>query len=287
MRNRREGRLFLVPIMALAILVLGGCVPYKKQVYFQYLEEMAANSDGSVAEFDQVRSEYKLQASDIIDIKITSPNLEAAAFFSQSFTPAVSSSSQQMMQGAQNGDIYYLTGYIISDSGYVELPIIGNVPAAGMSIREVKDYLENQLSKYFKKNSYYVSVKLGGIRYSILGEVARPGRYVILESRYNLFQALAQVGDLTAFANRNEVWLMRQEAGKTKVYAIDLLSKGLMESPLFFVQPNDIIYVRPLKAKQYGLGSTFLQNFNSTFSVFTSTVSLYLSYRLFLKSLEG
>lgn len=276
-----------MPIMALALLTFGGCVPYKRQVYFQYLEEMAKNEDGSVAEFDQVRAEYKLQNDDIIDIKITSPNLEAAAFFSQTFTASAVGNQQQMMQGAGMGDIYYLTGYIINDSGFIELPIIGNVPASGKSLREVKGYLEQELLKYFNsKNSFYVTVKLGGIRYSIHGEVARPGRYVVLESRYNIYQALAQVGDLTAFANRSEVWLLRQEAGKTKIYGIDLLSKEIMESPLFYIQPNDAIFVKPLKAKQYGVGSTFLQNFNSTVSVISATISLYLSYRLLTQPSE-
>jgi polysaccharide export outer membrane protein len=287
MRNRIKGKFLLVPLMALVLLAFWGCVPYKKQVYFQYLEEMAKSEDGSVAEFEQVRAEYKLQNDDIIDIKITSPNLEAAAFFSQTFTASAGGNQQQMMQGAGMGDIYYLTGYIINDSGFIELPIIGNVPASGNSLREVKEYLEEELLKYFtSKNSFYVTVKLGGIRYSIHGEVARPGRYVVLESRYNIYQALAQVGDLTAFANRSEVWLLRQEAGKTKIYGIDLLSKEIMESPLFYIQPNDVIFVKPLKAKQYGIGSTFLQNFNSTVSVISATISLYLSYRLLTQPSE-
>ncbi|MGB0430932.1 MAG: polysaccharide biosynthesis/export family protein [Bacteroidia bacterium] len=287
MRDRIEGKfLLVVPIVALVLLALGGCVPYKKQVYFQYLEEMAQAEDGSLAEFEQVRAEYKLQNDDIIDIKITSPNLEAAAFFSQSFSVS-GSNQQQMMQGAQVGDIYYLTGYIINDSGNVELPILGEIPASGKSLQEVKSFLEQELLKYFtSKNSFYVKVKLGGIRYSIHGEVARPGRYVVLESRYNIYQALAQVGDLTAFANRSEVWLLRQEAGKTKIYGIDLLSKEIMESPLFYIQPNDVVFVKPLKVKQYGVGSTFLQNFNSTVSVISATISLYLSYRLLTQPSE-
>ncbi|MFY0674265.1 MAG: polysaccharide biosynthesis/export family protein [Bacteroidia bacterium] len=281
MRNRRLKGQMIWSIVVLALLVMSSCVPYKKQVYFQYLEELEKSEDGSVAEFDQVRSEYKLQVDDIIDIKITSPNLEAAAFFSQSFTAGSGMNQQQMMQGAQNGDIYYLTGYIINDSGFIELPIIGNVDASGKSLREVKEYLEGELLNYFtSKNSFYVTVKLGGIRFSIHGEVARPGRYVVLESRYNIYQALAQVGDLTAFANRSEVWLMRQETGKTKIYSIDLLSDEILESPLFYIQPNDVIFIRPLKAKQYGVGATFLQNFNSTVSVISATISLYLSYRL-------
>ena len=265
----------LLPAVLLALLIQS-CVPYKKQVYFQFLEGM---SKDSFAEYNQVRNEYKLQVDDIIDINITSPNAEAAALFSQNFQ-AGSSMNRQMMQGAGGGDIYYLTGYIINDSGYVELPTLGNIVAAGKSIEDVKQNLEFELLKHFNsKNSFNVTVKLGGIRFSIMGEVARPGRYVVLESRYTIYQALAQVGDLTVFANRSEVWLMRQEGGKTKVYTIDLLSENILESPLYYIQPNDILYVRPLKAKQYGVGSTFLQNFNTTVTVLSASLTLYLTYK--------
>lgn len=277
MRRTKNKKLKLARVFFIALIasIIQSCVPYKKQVYFQYLEDLPKDS---VAEFEQVRTEYKLQVDDIIDISIASPDQEMASFFSQTFTTG-SSMNMQMMQGAGGSDLYYLTGYIINDSGFIELPVIGNVPASGKSLGEVKVFLEKEMLKYFtSKNSFYVRVKLGGIRFSIHGEVARPGRYVILESRYNIYQALAQVGDLTTFANRSEVWLLRQENGKTKIYSLDLLSEDLLKSHLYYIQPNDVIFVRPLKAKQYGVGGTFLQNFNTTVSVLSATISLYLSY---------
>jgi polysaccharide export outer membrane protein len=260
----------------MAAMVISGCIPYKKQVYFQYLEERAADS---VATYATPRSEYKLQVDDIIDIKITSPSEDGAMFFDQTFRASTMQNMNLAQMAGQGGDLFYLTGYIINDSGFVQIPVLGNVPAAGLSVAELKRTLETRLLEYFtSRNSFYVGVKLGGLRYSVLGEVARPGRYVVLENRYNIYQALAQVGDLTAFANRNQVWLIRQEGGSSRVYSIDLMSEKLMTSPLFYIQPNDVIYVRPLKAKMAGFGSTFLQNLSSIASLLSLSLSMYIAY---------
>lgn len=254
-------------------LVCASCVPYKKQVYFQYLED---RENDSVITYEQQMTQYRLQPYDILDIQITSPNMEAAGFFSQTFSTAgVANSTSMARMAGLGGDLFYMNGYFIDDNGEIKMPFLGTLNVAGKTIYEIRAMLEQDLLQYFNsENSFYVTVKLGGLRYTVTGEVMQPGRYVMLETRYNIYQALAQAGDLTVFANRNELWLIRQEGGKSKIYAIDLLSEEIMTSPLYYIQPNDIIYVRPLKAKQYGVGSTFLQNFTVTLSIFSTTLAL-------------
>lgn len=261
-----------------AVVIFQSCVPYKKQVYFQYLEDVATET---VVDYEQQRTEYKLQVDDIVDIRITSPVPEAAMFFSQTFKSSEGGGSQTMQMLGQGGDIFYLTGYIVEEGGTVSLPVIGDLPAAGKSIEEIRTYLEDELLKYFNKESYYVSVKLGGIRFSIFGEVARPGRYIVLESRYNIYQALAHVGDLGVFANRNEVYLMRQNTGKTEVITLDLLSEDLLTSEYFYLKSNDVFYIKPIRAKTLGLGATFWQNLNSAVSLLSTSLSLYIAYQIY------
>lgn len=274
MRNFKYG-LYLI----LAISLFSSCVSRKKQNLFPYLENLSVDT---AIQYEVLRTEYKLQADDIIDIQITSPVAELASFFSQSFRMVNVSNNQQAQMASNGSDVFYLTGYTVDDSGIVRLPELGAVKVSGLSIREVEDLLSSMLLKYFKNtSSFYVKVKLGGIRFSILGEVNKPGRYVVLESRYSIFQALAQVGDLQVFAQRNNILIQRMQDGKIVNYEVDLFSDAIYSQPYFYIQPNDVIYVRQLKSKAFGVGATFMENLRTVFSLVTTTVSLYISYAIY------
>ena len=274
MRNLKYGLYIL-----LAIGLLTSCVSRKKQNLFPYLENMTPDSS---AQYEVIRTEYKLQPHDIIDIQITSPVQNLASFFSQTFNASSMVSPQQGQLANSGNDIYYMTGYLVDDSGFVKLPELGAVEVSGLSIRELEALLSQKLLKYFKNtSSFYVKVKLGGIRFSIFGEVNKPGRYVVLESRYNIFQALAHVGDLQVFAERNSLLLQRMKDGRISNYEIDLFAEDIYTQPYFYIQPNDVIYVRQLKSKSYGVGPTFIENLRTVMSLITTTVSLYISYVIY------
>lgn len=265
--------------LILAISLLSSCVSRKKQNLFPYLEGLDNND---TSQYEVLRTEYKLQPHDIVDIQITSPVKELASFFSQSFNTMSMVTSQQGQMANAGNDIYYMTGYLVDDSGFVKLPQLGKVYVNGFSIREVENVLSIKLLEYFKNtNSFYVKVKLGGIRFSIFGEVNRPGRYVVLESRYSIFQALAHVGDLQVFAERNSVVMQRMQNGKITNYEIDLFAENIYTQPYFYIHPNDVIYVRQLKSKSLGVGATFMENLRTVLSLVTTTLSLYISYVIF------
>ena len=119
-----------------------------------------------------------------------------------------------------------------------------------------------------------VASSLGGIRYGAIGEFNRPGKYTILQNRLTIFEAIANAGDMTSLAKRDEVQLMRQYPDGTRTYVIDLLSDNIKESEFFFIRPNDLIYAKKKKKKHWGTGITFAQ----TLTLFLATVTVVLLY---------
>ena len=252
-------------VISLAVFAsLSSCVPTKKMIYLQ-------NENGFEDLYEYDRSEYRLQPNDILDVQVRSLNEDAnKLFISQT-------QAQQAMQvGAQNGgDLYYMTGYSISDSGTVALPFIGEINVMGMTLEEARESIDVEVGKLFK--AYYLSVKLGGIRFSTLGEFNAPGKKVLLQNQATIFEAIASSGDLNMVANRSEVRLIRQYPEGTKVHTVNLLEDDLISSPYYFIQPNDVLYAEPLPQKAYGFGVTGAQTITTLVSALSSSLALYLT----------
>ena len=249
---------------ALLALIATSCVPTKKMIYLQ-------NEEGYEDLYKYERTEYRLQPNDIIDVQVRSLNEDAnKLFISQT-------RAQQAMQvGAQNGgDLYYMTGYSISDRGTVELPFIGSVNVQGMTLNEARVAIDQEVGKLFK--AYYLSVKLGGIRFSTLGEFNTPGKKVLLQNQATIFEAIASSGDLNMVANREEVRLIRQYPEGTKVHTVNLLEDDIISSPYYFIHPNDIIFAEPLPQKSAGIGITGAQTLSTIIGTLSTSLALVLS----------
>lgn len=262
MRNSFSTILLLVATIA---VVLSSCVPKKKMVYLQ------AEIESMDSVFNYKRSDYKLQVNDIIDVKIISLDEDVNKLFN---TSAAASSSA--VQSANLGDLYYITGYSIDERGNVELPIIGEVHVLNKTLREAQLEIDKHVFKYFSK--YYLSVKLGGIRFSALGEFNRPGKYTILQNQATIFEALALAGDLNMVASRGDVKIIRQYPEGTKIHSLNLLDRDLIHTPYYFIQPNDVIYVEPLKAKSWGVGTNAAQSTALILSLISSTLLIIVSF---------
>lgn len=253
-------------VLSLFGLVISSCVPKKKMVYLQ----SETNNQDSVFLYE--RQEYKLQINDIIDVKIVSLDEDVNKLFNSSAT----TNSNYGAQVANLGDLYYVTGYSIDDSGYVSLPIIGRVNVLNQSLAEAKESISNKVDKYFSK--YYLSVKLGGIRFSAIGEFKRPGKYTILQNQATIYEAIALAGDLLMVASRADVKILRQYPDGTRIHTVNLLDKELIHTPYYFVQPNDVIYVEPLKAKSWGVGVNAAQSTALILSLISSTLLIIVSF---------
>jgi len=248
---------------------MASCVPRKKMVYLQYEDEESMRTDTILYKYS--RTEYRLQASDIVDVEIHSPENLVNDFFNMR-TPAGNIGQVTIQNG---GDLFYMNGYSINDSGYILLPIMGKVMARGLTIPELRVRVHEAAKKYLKE--FYLEVKLGGLRYTALGEFTRPGKYVILQNQATIFEAIANANDLNMVADRNKIRLIRQYPDGTRIHTINLLDNSIVSSPFYFIQPNDVIYAEPLPAKSWGVGVTGAQTLTTVLSIVSTTIALIVS----------
>ena len=255
--------------LKLAIFVIlaasvSSCVPVK-MIYLQSEEEIKDKV------FEYQKEEYRLQENDILDVQIRSMNEEANKLFS-----IQGQAGQQAMQvGAQSGgDLYYMTGYTVNHNGAIELPYIGEVTVKGKTLKEAKAAVDTEVSKFLRT---ITCRKLGGIRFSTLGEFNRSGKQVILQNQATIYEAIALSGDLTPLAKRDEIRLIRQYPNGTKIHTINLLDQSIIGSPYYFIQPNDVLYAEPLPQKAYGFGVTGAQTITTLVSALSSSLALYLT----------
>jgi polysaccharide export outer membrane protein len=143
----------------------------------------------------------------------------------------------------------FITGYSIDDDGYVNLPVLGKVKMAGLSIVEARQKLFQELDKYIVDVT--VDVKLVSFKVTILGEVRSPGMHFYFNERITLFEAIGLAGDITDLGNRKQVRIVRNYQDNVKIYSVDLTSDAIIPSELYYILPNDVIYVEPLKAKNF------------------------------------
>ena len=257
--------------LKLAIFVIlaasvSSCVPVKKMIYLQSEEEIKDKV------FEYQKEEYRLQENDILDVQIRSMNEEA----NRLFTIQNQGGGQNMQAGMRSGgDLYYMTGYTVNDNGAIELPYIGEVSVKDKTLKQAKEAINVEVSRYFK--TYYLSVKLGGIRFSTLGEFNNNGKQVILQNQATIYEAIALSGDLTPLAKRDEIRLIRQYPDGTKIHTINLLDQSIIGSPYYFIQPNDVLYAEPLPQKAYGFGVTGAQTITTLVSALSSSLALYLT----------
>ena len=147
----------------------------------------------------------------------------------------------------------YLNGYTVDDNGEIEMPFVGKVYVKDLAIGDIQEKIQGIMNEYLKESVVYV--KLGVFNLTILGEVARPGQYQIYQSDINLFQAIALAGNATDFANKGNIKIIHQTPKGSQITRVNLNDADILSSPDFYLKPNDIIYVEPLKAKQFGFTS--------------------------------
>lgn len=242
---------------------LSSCVTRKQLTYLQQDESNTKDF------FELNRVKYKIQPNDILTIGVKS---------SEETTDEAFNSADLRNVNPNAGDLlFYLSGYTVDMNGDIELPIIGKLNVNNKNVDEIKKQIEETLGKYYNNGSFNVSVQLAGIRFTVVGDVTRPGRFVIYQNQVNIFEALASAGDITFVGDRTQVMILRQENQGIKTISLDLTNSEVIDDPYFFIQPNDVINVKPLPQKSLGIGTTGFQSFTSIFGVLASTITLIIA----------
>lgn len=261
---------YLLKSLSLVLLTFAifSCVPNKKVIYMQELEESTGALVSSSEKYTYEREDYLLQINDIVEVNIkTSDEVINRVFSAISNDPA---NQNQMAGGGQGaGDVFFMNGYTLDDNGEIEIPLIGKVKLEGLNTEEAKLLVEKEVRKYVNENEYFVRVRLGGIRFSTLGEFNQSGKYTILQNRVTIFEAIAFAGDLSRVAKRDEILLVRQYPDGTQIHKINLLDRRLLNSEFYWLKPNDMIYAEPMKVKEIGAGTNLVE----TLTLLTTSIT--------------
>lgn len=265
--NRRKLVIKQTFTFLLVLALASSCIPNEKVVYLQNKggEERLKN-DTLIA---LSRVDYRLQPNDILIINFYSRVAEAVKEFYPIFArpnQAIQGNNTRSNNNAGLNDPY-LTGYNIDKDGNIEINALGRVKASGLTTTELKYEIERQIRENEGVEDILVGVKLNGIPYTIYGEVRSIGQQLLRQYEANIFQAIASAGDLTINADRSHVTILRQFPEGIRIHEVDVTDRAFLETEYFFLQPDDIIYVPPLKIRELGTGQTALQTFATIVSV--------------------
>ncbi|MBC7605420.1 MAG: polysaccharide biosynthesis/export family protein [Burkholderiales bacterium] len=246
-------------------LISTSCVPTKDLIYLQNKDQ----SDLSAAVNPVVAKPYRLQMNDIISITIKAIDPKLVAIFSPSNNGGEVGKSESSL---------YFDGFTVDDHGNIRMPVLGEINVIGYTLDELRLTIEKKLSEeYFNKEAnIFVTVKLAGLRYTINGEIASPGTKTLFQEKVNILEAVANSGDITITGDRKAVTVMRQFPQGMEMHDIDLTDIKALQSPYFYIQPNDYIYVKPLKQKSWGTGKTGIESLTSIITVLTLITTTFL-----------
>ena len=245
-------------ITTLFAVVFASCVPQKKMLYLRNAEKAAENISKEYINDRTV--DYKLQPGDNLYIHVVNTIDERSA-----------ASINGDIRGYLSSDAnIYLQTTTIDEDGCVEMPLVGKIEVKNLTVDEAKNKLQTAIDTYI--NGSMLVVKLASFNVTLLGEVSKPGMYKVYQSQINLFEAVALAGNMTNFAKKSDVKIIRQTNNGSEIVTVDMGQADILSSPYYYLKPNDIVYVEPLKIKQWGF-TTF--PYSTVFSIVTLGVTLY------------
>lgn len=227
-------------IISLGTFVLFSCNSSKKVIYLQDAPSSPI-SDVRITEY--AFTEPVIQPDDILSILIQTIDPQANTIINQvsSPIPSIGASSANVI-GTQ-----VTSGFIVDKEGFVEMPMIGKVKLGGLSTFNARDLIREKASEYIKNPT--VLVRYANYKITVLGEVVKPGTFVMPNEKVSILDVIGLAGDLTIYGNRRNVLLIREVNGVKEFARFDLKSTEIFKSPYYYLKQNDVIYVEPTNPK--------------------------------------
>jgi len=251
-------KLSYVLVFLVVAICASSCVTTKQLTYLQ--ED--PNSIDTLALLRKRQEPYRLQINDLLSVRIKVLDQETVGIFNLISDANPNATGEERL---------YYDGFVVNDHGNIRIPILGEVNVLGYTVDEIRENLEERLLQDFFKEeaNLFVTVKLAGIRYTINGEIGTPGSNIIYRDQVSIMEAIANSGDITLTGDRSNVVIIRQYPAGQKVHSIDLTKLEAMNSPYYFIKPNDLILINPLPQKSWGTGTTGLQSLTTVLSILT------------------
>ena len=221
--------------LVLSILLLTSCMSTKNVTYFQ-------NKDQIDLSLSKQLYDAKIMPKDILQIQCFSMTPEASEPFNLLKGISTSTSTTSTSQNS----VY---NYLVDNDGTIVMPIIGTVQVGGLNMREAEQLIKSKIQPYLSESeNVVVHVRMMNYKYAILGGVNAPGLYSTQNEKVSILEAIAQAGDLTTFAYRDRIFLIRENAeGQKEYHQLNINDANIVSSPYFYLQQNDVIYVEPRK----------------------------------------
>ncbi|MGE4569089.1 MAG: polysaccharide biosynthesis/export family protein [Bacteroidales bacterium] len=251
----------LFSLLAL-IFLMASCIAPKNIIYLQE-KKQRWNDVNPYTQAEVITEQYKIQTNDYIYIRVITENQELAAYYNIS---GGSGNNSNMQMGGQSSMKYM--SYLVDDMGEIDFPSLGKLYVRGLTRSQVKQKLTEILDKQIE--SYTLMVELANTYFTILGE-ANAGLYQMPKDQLTIYEALAIAGDLDTYSKRKELQIIRRGVdGVSRIQVVDMTDLNLLDSQESYIYPNDMIYIKPIKAKVFGFGETF------SLSLITSLIAFYL-----------
>jgi polysaccharide export outer membrane protein len=222
----------------------------------QYIRE------GNSTEYKNDRSSKTIKPFDELYIKVLSTDEKTAVIFSSD------------MRGSNYNDLY-LVSYTVNENGDILFPFVGKIKVEGLTLEQASEKVQSALSQYLLNTA--VRVRFINNRVTILGAVVKEGDYSFSVDKLSVFQALGLAGGISAYGDRKEVTIIRTVDNKITYNEINLANRNIVESKFYYIEPNDVIVVKPLRA----ITHTFQ---NNTYSTVLATISSLIAVLLFIKT---
>lgn len=252
----RSGSFMAMTAMAFLIL-LSSCVSRKKIAYFQ-------NIDEAMAQAENYSYTPEIRANDMLQITVSSYDLKAVQPFN---LPLVNSQGITGMGGGAGQN--QLQSYLVDSDGNIEFPVLGTLKVAGLKRQELIKHLEQKIGEYVVDP--IINIRIINYKVTVMGEVTRPGTYSIQDERITLPEALGMAGDLTIYGRRDNVIVIREQNGVKKHGVVNLNEADFINSPFYYLQQNDVVYVEPNKAQVQ------TSAYNRNMPLFVSVASVLIS----------
>ncbi|MDM1072170.1 polysaccharide biosynthesis/export family protein [Empedobacter brevis] len=214
----------------ISLLAITACGSRKEIVYFQNQEQLTTSFEQYIP---------KIQPTDQLAIVISAADVAAAAPFNQLSTIQTTTNSNSLSP--------YSPTYTVDEHGNISLPLVGSIKLAGLTRSQAIETIKEKVSKYVVNPG--VNVNFVNFRISVLGEVTRPGSFIVPTERITLLDALGMAGDLTIKGKRENVTVIRESNGVKERHMVDLTSESALNSPVYYLAQNDVVYVEPNSAQ--------------------------------------
>lgn len=259
----------LLPVLAFGIF-MASCADVKDVAYLQNVHTGSKIGDYGLPTMYEAR----FKAKDILSISVATSEAQASKNYNL-VMPQISSNPLN--------DLLYtvptLQNYLVDNDGFIDFPVFGKLKVIGLTRAELEKLLYKKLEPAFSKERPIITIRIINYSVNVLGEVNRPGKYQSNNERLTVFEGLALAGDMTLYGKRDKVKVLREHAdGSKEVYTLNLNTVSMLQSPAYYLEQNDVVYVEPNKSRAKSSGINAAENLSvSALTVVISLASLIVT----------